>query len=58
MNDEYMAELKKSNEISEETNRLLKENNDLLKQLYAFWTKIVSEEYFNEMLESYNKFPG
>lgn len=37
--------------LLKENNDLLKEQNDLLRQMYAFWTKIVSEEYFNEMMQ-------
>jgi len=48
MNDEVIALLK-------EQIKLQKENNELLKQLFAFWSNIVSDEYFNEMLE--NKLP-
>lgn len=52
-------EIKQLLKETRETNQLLKENNDLLKQLYAFWSRIVSEEYFNEMLETdKNRFPG
>lgn len=43
----------KLNEISEllkEQNNLQREQINLLKQIYSFWTKIVSDEYFNEVV--------
>lgn len=39
-------------EILREQNNLLKQNNQTLKELQAFWSKIVSDDYFNEMMQS------
>lgn len=45
-------------ELLEEQNKLLKEQTQTLKELMAFWTRIVSDEYFNEMMKSEgHKFP-
>lgn len=45
-------------ELLKEQNNLLKEQKELLKQIYVFWTKIVSDEYFNEMMKTQGaKFP-
>jgi len=38
-------------ELLKENNRLLKEQTVVLKEIMAFWTKIVSDEYFNEMIK-------
>lgn len=37
--------------LLKEQNELMKEQNELLRQLYTFWSKIVTEEYFNEMMQ-------
>lgn len=43
--NEVLALLKEQNEI-------LKQQTQTLKELQAFWSKIVSDEYFNEMMQS------
>jgi len=44
--------LKKQIELLEEQNSILKNQNQTLKEMLAFWTRIVSDEYFNEMMKS------
>lgn len=45
-------------ELLKEQNKLLKEQTQTLREMLAFWTKIVSDEYFNEMLKNDGvKFP-
>lgn len=41
--------------LLEEQNRILSEQNQILKQLYGFWTNIVSDEYFNEAISKDQK---
>lgn len=43
--------LQKQLELTKEQNHLLKEQNQTLKDIYSFWTRIVSDEYFNEMMQ-------
>ena len=39
-------------EILREQNELLKQQIRTLQELQAFWSKIVSDEYFNEMMQN------
>lgn len=38
--------------VLREQNEILKQQTQVLKELQAFWSKIVSDEYFNEMMQS------
>ena len=39
-------------EILREQNELLKQQIRTLQELQVFWSKIVSDEYFNEMMQN------
>lgn len=43
--------LQKQLQETQKQNELLKEQNQILKDIYSFWTRIVSDEYFNEMMQ-------
>jgi len=50
MHDPQKSELRNLFDAVEEQTKLIKETNDLLRQQLAFWNKISSEEYFNEVV--------
>jgi arsenate reductase-like glutaredoxin family protein len=49
MNEEQLQEMLN---LLKEQNELIKEQTQTLRELQAFWSKIVSDEYFNEMMQS------
>lgn len=50
---------KRKVELLEEQNKILKDQLHTLKEMMAFWTRIVSDEYFNEMMKAEgHRFPS
>lgn len=49
MSEQQFEELR---QLLREQNSLLQQQNLTLKELQAFWSKIVSDDYFNEMMQS------
>lgn len=49
MSEEQENELLK---LLREQNELLKQQVSTLKELQVFWSRIVSDEYFNEMMQN------
>ena len=49
---EVVELLKQQNELLKKQNDIHKEELNKLNEIYSFWTKIVSDEYFNEMMQA------
>lgn len=52
MDEKILEEIKESNKLLREQIEVLKQQNQILQQLHVFWSKIVSDEYFEEMIKN------